>query len=141
MAKFIIDKKAARRLAKSKPDGNSWLIYKRLLGYVRPYKGAFIIAVLANIAFSGIDSTFAYLLKPILNKGFITPDQAFLKWIPLLIIGLFILRSAMNLVGSYAMGVVARSVVMGFRRNIFDHFLRLPCSFYDQTSSGQLLST
>ncbi len=141
MAKFIIDNKAAKKLAKARPDGNSWAVYKRLLGYARPYAWTFVIAVLANIAFSGIDSTFAYLLKPILNKGFITPDPAFLKWIPLIIIGLFILRSIMNLVGSYAMGLVARSVVMGFRRNIFEHFLRLPCSFYDQTSSGQLLST
>jgi subfamily B ATP-binding cassette protein MsbA len=141
MAKFIIDRKAAKKLAKARPDGDSWAIYKRLLSYARPYSGMFIIAVLANISFSAIDSTFAYLLKPILNKGFIAPDQNFLKWIPLVIIGLFVLRSVMNLIGSYAMGLVARSVVMGFRRNIFDHFLRLPCSFYDQTSSGQLLST
>lgn len=137
MSKFAV---VTRKSGPAKPQGKAWDVYKRLMQYVRPFLGVFIIAIVANIAFSAIDSTFAYLLKPILNKGFIKPDAVFLKWIPLLIVGLFVLRSIMNMVGSYCMSLVARSVVMGLRRNIFDHFLRLPCSFYDHHSSGQLLS-
>jgi subfamily B ATP-binding cassette protein MsbA len=137
MSKFQV---VTKKSGPAKPQGSGWEVYKRLIKYVKPFLGTFLVAIVANIAFSGIDSTFAYLLKPILNKGFIKPDPIFLRWIPLLIIGLFVLRSIMNLVGSYCMSLVARSVVMGLRRNIFDHFLRLPCSFYDHNSSGQLLS-
>lgn len=137
MSKFQV---VTKKSGPAKPQGSGWEVYKRLIKYVKPFLGTFLIAVVANIAFSGIDSTFAYLLKPILNKGFIKPDPFFLKWIPLLIVGLFVLRSIMNVVGSYCMSLVARSVVMGLRRNIFEHFLRLPCSFYDHNSSGQLLS-
>lgn len=125
----------------TKPKGNGWQVYKRLLGYVKGYYGVLFLALIANMAYSGIDSTYAYLLKPITNKGFIDPDTHFLKWIPILIVGLFFIRSALNMVGSYAMGVVARNVVMGFRRKMFYHFLHLPCSYFDQHSSGQLLST
>ncbi|MFN7096966.1 MAG: lipid A export permease/ATP-binding protein MsbA [Gammaproteobacteria bacterium] len=137
MSKFQI---VTKKSGPAKPQGSGWEVYKRLIKYVKPFLGVFLIAVAANIAFSAIDSTFAYLLKPILNKGFIKPDPIFLKWIPALIIGLFVIRSIMNMVGSYCMSLVARSVVMGLRRNIFDHFLQLPCAFYDHNSSGQLLS-
>ena len=129
-----------RKSGPAKPQGSGWLVYRRLISYVKPYLGVFLIAVIANIFFSAIDSTFAYLLKPILNKGFIKPDPIFLKWIPLLIVAMFVLRAIMNLIGSYAMSRVSRSVVMGLRRNIFEHFLKLPASFYDMHSSGQLLS-
>ncbi|MBY0544628.1 MAG: lipid A export permease/ATP-binding protein MsbA [Gammaproteobacteria bacterium] len=137
MAKLAV---VTRKSGPAKPQGSGWLIYKRLAKYVRPFLGIFLVAVFANIIFSAIDSTFAYLLKPLLNKGFIKPDPTFLKWIPLIIVGLFTLRSGMNMVGSYCMSLVTRSVVMGLRRNIFDQFLRLPCSFYDHHSSGELLS-
>ncbi|NNM59883.1 MAG: lipid A export permease/ATP-binding protein MsbA [Legionellales bacterium] len=137
MAKLAV---VTRKTGPSKPQGSGWSVYKRLIKYVKPFLGVFLIAVFANIVFSGIDSVFAYLLKPILNKGFIKPDPVFLKWIPLIIVGLFVVRAMMNMIGSYCMSLVARSVVMGLRRNIFDHFLRLPCSFYDHHSSGELLS-
>lgn len=140
MSKLLITPRQARAAAKKRPDGNAWDIYKRLLAYGKPYWIAFVIAVVANMAYSGIDSLFVYLLKPLLNKGFITPDVRFLSWLPFIIIGLFILRSIMNLVGSYSMGLVARSIVMSFRQQLFAHLLHMPASFYDRSSSGQMLS-
>jgi len=115
-------------------------LYKRLIGYARPYAWAFFIAVGANIIFSGVDSLFTYMLKPILDKGFIAKDYHFLKWLPIVIPALFLLRALMNFVGSYAMTWVGRNVVMNFRRMIFSRYLQLPASFYDHNSSGELLS-
>lgn len=125
---------------KKRPEGDSVKLYKRLLTYSFPYWRAFLIAILANIAYSGVDALFTYLMKPLLDKGFVKPDPHFLRWIPIVIIFLFLLRSAMDLLGSYAMAKVGRSVVMGFRVKVFERLLQLPCRFYDHTSSGQLLS-
>lgn len=140
MSKLLITAKQAKALAKKKPDGNAWQVYKRLLAYGKTYWVAFVIAVVANAAYSAVDSTYVYMLKPLLNKGFIDPDVRFLAWLPFMIIGLFIIRSAMNLVGNYSMGLVARSIVMSFRQQLFAHLLRMPASFFDKSSSGQLLS-
>jgi len=136
----LIDKKTAKKNLPKKPKGDSFQVYKRLLSYGKYYLGAFIIAVVANVLYSSIDSVFAYLLKPILNKGFVSPDPTFLKLIPIAIILLFVLRAAMNLIGSYSMGLVARSIVMSFRQQLFRHFLHMPSSFFDQSASGQLLA-
>ena len=134
------DKKVAKKNLSKKPKGDSYAIYLRLLSYGKAFAVAFSIAMLANIIYSGIDSLFAYMLKPILNKGFISPDPLFLKWIPIGIILLFVARAAMNLIGSYSMGLVARSIVMKFRQELFSHLLHMPSSFYDKSSSGQLLA-
>lgn len=132
--------KIAKKNAKKRPDGDPWAIYKRLLGYGRVYWLMFLFAVIANVAYSAIDSLFAYLLKPLIDKGFVAPDPSFLKIIPLLVILLFVLRSVANLAGNYYMAWVGRKVIMRFRQEIFEHLLHLPCRFYDNSSSGQLLS-
>jgi ATP-binding cassette, subfamily B, bacterial MsbA len=126
----LIDRKTAKRNMPKKPKGNSYQIYLRLMGYAKVYLSAFIIATVANVLYSAIDSVFAYLLKPILNKGFVSPDPSFLKLIPVMIIVLFMGRSAMNLIGSYSMGLVARGIVMQFRQQLFKHLMRMPSRFY-----------
>lgn len=137
---ILIDAKAAKRQAPKKPKGDSYKIYLRLLAYAKPFAFAFFIAVIANILYSAVDSYFAYLLKPILNKGFVSPDPQFIKRIPILIILLFMLRAAMNLIGSYQMGLVARGIIMRFRQNLFKHLLILPAKFHDNSATGQLLA-
>ena len=123
-----------------KPQGASWPIYKRLLGYAKPFWFIFIIAVLANACYSGLDSLFVYLLKPLLDEGFVKPDPNFVKIIPVAAVGLFTLRSVANLVGNYAMTYIGRNVVLQFRQQIFEKLMHVPCEFYDKSSSGQLLA-
>ena len=140
MSKLLISARQAKMLARKRPQGNAWQVYKRLLAYGKSYWVAFVVAVAANACYSAVDSTYVYLLKPLLNKGFINPDVKFLAWLPFIIIGLFLIRSAMNLIGNYSMGLVARSIVMSFRQQLFAHLLHMPASFFDRSSSGQLLS-
>lgn len=132
--------KIAKKNAKKRPDGNPWEIYKRLLQYGKSYWLFFVFAVIANVCYSAIDSLFAYLLKPLINKGFVTPDPSFLKIVPMVVVFLFVIRAVANLAGNYYMAWVGRRVVMRFRQQIFDHLLHMPCKFYDKSSSGQLLS-
>ncbi len=128
------------KLTKKKPTGPSLPLFKRLAAYARPFLSFLLIAVLANLAYSGIDALFVYSLKPLLDQGFYAKDSLFLHWVPILIIVLFLMRAVANLVGSYTMAYVGRHVVKRFRDQIFQRLLVLPCSFFDKSSSGQLLS-
>ncbi len=125
---------------KRKPTGDSVVLYRRLLTYAKPYWPWFLLAFAANMLCSGVDASLTYMMKPILDKGFVLHDVSFLRWLPIILIGLFLLRSVMNLAGDYMMSKIARSVVMTFRKAIFDRLLHLPCSYYDHGSSGQMLS-
>ena len=125
----------------SKPSKSSLGTYRRLLQTTKKYWLCLLLGVAATAAMSLIDAGFAWLIKPIIDKGFINRDPHFIRWLPLLVILIFIVRGAFVFLSSYCISRVSRHVVMEFRRRLFDHLLRLPSSFYDKSSSGQLIST
>lgn len=115
-------------------------VYRRLLKYVLPYWWAFGLGVLGSIIFSGVDAAVARFVKPLLDLGFVQRNPAFLKTLPFIIAGLFLARGIASFVARYFMARVGRDVVKTLRNQMFDHLLRLPASYYDQATSGQLLS-
>ena len=126
---------------KSNRPNSAFAIYGRLVLSAKQYWLIFTIGILATICGSGIDSTLAWLVKPIINKGFIEKDVGFIHWLPLLIVLVFVGRGVAGFVSNYFISRVGRSVVMDFRQAIFGQLMRLPATFYDQHSSGQILST
>ena len=126
---------------KKESTNSSFYLYLRLLRYVKKFWLAFVVATFANILYSGMNAGFAYLLKPIINKGFVERDVHFIEILPFLVLIVFFLRAISNLVSSYSMSFVSRGVVMKLRQEIFSHLLKLPSSFYDHTTSGKILST
>ncbi|MES2213125.1 MAG: lipid A export permease/ATP-binding protein MsbA [Pseudomonadota bacterium] len=115
-------------------------VYSRLLGYVKPYKLAFVVAILGNIAYGVLDALTIQFIQPLLDKGFMAHNSDFIRWLPATVILLFTARSAATFVSSYFMGWVARRVVMDMRQQVFRHLVRLPHMFYDQHTSGELIS-
>lgn len=120
--------------------GNLMVIYRRLLTYVKPYWPILLVGLIANILSAGIDAGLTYLLRPFLDKGFIHPDLAFVKEIPLILLVGISIRGLVSGLGSYSMTSVARSVVNLLRQRVFTHILHLPADYYDEATSGQLLS-
>lgn len=120
---------------------NGFHLYKRLLGYARHYWVAFAFGIVGTMVEQGITAGFTGVMKPLLDKGFIDRDPVFIHWLPIGIVLAFLVRGAAGFLSSYCMGSAGRNVVMRFRQEIFAHLLRLPARFYDNTSSGQLLST
>lgn len=116
-------------------------VYKRLLGYAKKYWQGIALGLLGTMLMSGIDASLTGMIKPLLDKGFIARDMHFIHWLPLIIIFAFIVRGAANFSSNYYMAWAGRNVVMRFRQEIFAHLMKLPARFYDNTTSGQLLST
>lgn len=119
---------------------NGLAVYKRLLSWVKPYFGIFIIGIIGTFAVSISDAGFTYLIKPIVDVGFVQKNAHFIHWLPLIVLLVFIIRGASSFVSTYYISKVSRSIVMDFRRAIFRHLLGVPANYYDQHSSGQILS-
>ena len=115
-------------------------VFKRLFHTVKSFWPVFLVAALGNVMYSGADAYVTYLFRPLLDKGFLQKDTSFLEILPLIIIGIFIVRGIGSFVGAYAIGWIGRKIVWIFRRQIFDHLLILPAYYYDATVSGKLLS-
>lgn len=119
-----------------------WSAYKRLLASTAPYWMLFAIGLVATAMNSGIDATLVWALKPIINEGFIAHNHNFLtRLLPIGIVVIFVLRGTSGFLSDYCIARVGRNVVRDFRQKVFAHYLKLPASFYDQHTSGQLLST
>ncbi len=116
------------------------VLYKRLLSYVKPFWPVLALGIAANILYSGIDAGFTYMMMPFMDKGLIHLDMAFVKTIPFIVLIGITLRGLVSSVGSYCMTWVARSVVKILRQKVFAHILHLPSDYYDEATSGQMLS-
>ncbi len=120
--------------------GKTRQLYWRLLTYVKPFWTILLLGILANVFYSAIDAGFTYLMRPFLDKSFISIDAEFIKKIPLIILIGITLRGLISAGASYCMTSVARSVVKVLRQSVFAHIIKLPADYYDEATSGQLLS-
>ncbi|MGC8731967.1 MAG: ABC transporter transmembrane domain-containing protein, partial [Halothiobacillaceae bacterium] len=114
--------------------------YRRLLGYARPHWRIFALAILGMIAASLTDVAFAALMKPLLDGSFVAKDLATTQWVPLALVGVFLVRAVGEFGAKYGMTWVARKVVSTLRQQVFDKLLRLPTRFFDHAQSGDLLA-
>jgi len=135
-----IKNKHSDSMAQSESKQSGKALYLRLLKQIAPYWPLFLITIIGNALYSGIDSYAAYLFKPVLDQGFIGKDAHYLHILPLIIIGLFLGRGICGVISNYTMGWLSKRVVYLFRKDIFTKLMRLPASYYDQVSSGQLLA-
>jgi len=119
---------------------NAAIVYQRLFSYVRHYWLSLTVAIVASMAYSGIDAWFVHFLQPLLNKGLVEKNHKFLAMAPVLILIAFMLRGIASFFSNYNIASVSRNVIMRMRQDMFAHLQKLPARFYDHSSSGQLLS-
>ena len=115
-------------------------VYKRLLNYVRRYKWVFASAILGMIVTALADAGFVSMLKPIMDEGLVSRDPLMAKWLPLMLVGVFLLRGIGVFVDTYGMTWVARKTIFDMRKDLFQTVTHLPVRFYDHNSSASLVS-
>lgn len=112
--------------------------YRALLSLAFEHKSYFLLALIGMFIFAASDAAFAYLMKPMLDEGFIDRDPLIIKLIPLAIIGIFLVRMVAVFLRTYCMDYIGRNVINSMRQKMFEKLLTLSSSEYDQSSSGTL---
>ncbi len=115
-------------------------LYLRLLHYVLPYRAVFLLSIITMVVVAATEPMFPALLEPMLDGSFIKKDQTLIKWIPLLIVALFVVRGVASYVSSVSLAWVASKLVMDLRNLMFRKLLSLPTKYYDDNSSGNLIA-
>jgi subfamily B ATP-binding cassette protein MsbA len=115
-------------------------LYARLLTYVRPYAAVFALAVLGMIAAAATEPLFPALIKPLLDGGFAKGSTHPPIYFAGAIVGIFVLRGLLTFTSSYFLNWVSSKVVLDLRAAMFSRLVRLPARFFDDQSSGNLLS-
>lgn len=113
-------------------------VYRRLLGYVKPYWKGFLLAILTMMVMAATEVGFVALMKPLLDGSFVEKDPEVIKWMPFLLVGIFLLRGIAGFISGYCMTWVGRNVIRDLRMLLFAHILRLPVSYFDTQTSSHL---
>ncbi|MCJ8315921.1 lipid A export permease/ATP-binding protein MsbA [Idiomarina sp.] len=114
--------------------------FKRLLGYIKPYKMAFFLAVVCMIGYAGIDTLFISQIQTLIDDGLTEQNSNVLLYGAIFVPVIFVLRGVLNVGSSYFLNWVGFKVVTKMRQQLFDHMMKLPVSFHDQHSTGDLIS-
>jgi len=115
-------------------------VYKRLWGYTRKYWWMFLIGVIGVSLDAGMQALFIKFVQPLIDRVFVAKDADYGVWLASGIMVIVILRIIGHSAGVYGMEWTGMRVVADLRKELFDSYLRLPATFYDRNSAGQLIS-
>ena len=118
----------------------AWPTYRRLLGHAMRYWPLLAVATVAMVVEGLAGGYFIKLMEPLVNDGFVDPKPGEAVRLPLVIIGLFLLRGVATFVTDYGMARAGRSVVRDLRERILGKYLRLPSSRFDTESVPGMVS-
>jgi subfamily B ATP-binding cassette protein MsbA len=115
-------------------------LYRRLMAYVWPYKWVFLASILGMAVTSATEGGFAWVMKPLIDGGFVKNDANIVRYIPLLVVAIFVVRGLFGFMANYATNWVGRQVIFQIRSQMFSRLVHLPGRFFDAHSSGILIS-
>jgi subfamily B ATP-binding cassette protein MsbA len=143
-------------------------LYGRVLGYLRPYGGLIVAAVVATVGFAITDAFSLVMLIPFLNALFgdaplnvggshdalewvlnhtvgywIAPDaepQQVLLSVILFILAVVLLKNVFDFFQTYLVVRLEQAVTRDLRNQVYSHLLDLDMRFFGRTRSGQIIS-
>jgi len=118
-------------------------LYGRLLSYLKPLFGFFLLGVIGFVMYSASSVKFFDLLQElvdVIGSGeSVSSDQR--VTIPLILIAIVAVRGVGSFLGSYYMAYIANNVIHRLRCQLMERFIELPSAYYDRNTAGHLVST
>ena len=132
--------------------------FRRLLQYLRPYIGTFILATLAMVVVGLLETATGALLVPITNQflpqvgrksptlynlqNLIPADDWFRAWrmIAVLLFVFTLVKGVADYFSSYLMAKIGQSVVLNLRSRLYSHILDQSAYFYEKHRTNFLVA-
>jgi len=125
-------------------------VYRRLLGYLRPYRRLLVCGVSASLAAAAATSGYAWLVGPLLHAvltgtpvvlaGFTLPGEQLLGVLPVLVVALAALKATAGFLQGGWMQRLGQRVMADLRAFLYARLLSQPPAFFERQHSGELLT-
>jgi subfamily B ATP-binding cassette protein MsbA len=115
--------------------------FHRLAALHRPYKRRLTIALVTMAITAGTEPVVPYIFKLLLDKGFVAQNHFSLWLVPLIVIGVFMIRGASTFISTYMMTWVSSNVLHELRRQMFSRMLNVPVGFYATHTVGKIINS
>lgn len=116
-------------------------LYKRLLSYSLRYWPLFATSLIALVFAAVTEPLFASLMKPLIDENFTGERTELAKWLPVIIIVLFLVRGLATYINEYCSAKLAGLVVHDLRFDMLSGILRFPNSYFVEQPAGKIIST
>ena len=102
-------------------------IYRQLLRLaLRGQAGVLTLAVLGMAMEAATGPALSALMKPILDGAIVEQQPDVIRWVPLALIGIFVLRSVGSYISASCMAQIGARLVRDLRRKMFARLLDIP---------------
>lgn len=113
--------------------------YRKMIPYVRPYWVRAVMAVLITLPIGSFDALTAWILKPYMDVVLVEKQVHAVSLMPLVIVLGSLLQSLCNYGAAYLNTWVGQKITMGMKRDLYKKLLSCDASFFDHTSSGDVI--
>jgi ATP-binding cassette subfamily B multidrug efflux pump len=117
-----------------------WLVLRRLLAYVQPYRGVFIGLIFLTVASAALGTVRPALIQRMVDVDINNNDWAALNRSTVLLMVLLLVHTLVSYLQTYYGGWLGQYIVRDIRTNLFRHLLSLKLSFFDRTPIGVLVT-
>ncbi|MGV3761717.1 ABC transporter ATP-binding protein [Parapedobacter sp.] len=115
-------------------------LLRRMLRYVRPYKGVFVISVLLTILMAGVAPALPMVVEYTLDRFILQNDIDGLQLMLLLMLGLLLLQTVVRYYHTLMTNTLGQSVIRDLRIHVFNHITGLRLKYFDRTPIGRLIT-
>ena len=116
---------------------------KKFIQYYAPYKGVFFLDLVCAAVISLVDLAFPQILRTMTKTLFTeTPEKILHALLPVGIVLLivYLVQMGCKYYVSYQGHMMGARMERDMRQQLFEHYEKLSCSYYDQNNSGQMMS-
>src|SRR3546814_5160948 len=117
--------RGAGRMSRAKPAA-AWPIYRRLTAFAKKYRGLLLLALVGMVIEAAAGGAFTKLMQPIVDETFVVKDARNSAWLPMAIVGLFLLPGIAGYLTDYHMARAGRRLPLTMPLNSLGQFSGLP---------------
>ena len=115
-------------------------LLRRMLRYVKPYRGIFAISVVLTIMMAGVAPALPMLVEYTLDRFILQNDINGLQLMLLLMLGLLFVQTIVRYFHTLMTNTLGQSVIRDLRINVFNHITGLRLKYFDRTPLGRLIT-
>lgn len=108
--------------------------------FFRPYVYLVALSIPFTIVVSSTGGIMAYLMKPIMDEGFIGKDLIALALNSAALVGIYLLRGISRVLAIYFMNFANQSVIKDVRAETFEKIHKLSLDWFTREKSGAMIS-
>jgi len=121
-------------------DRKTLALYRRLLGYIMPFKGLIAVTLIALVIIASMEPAIAMVLKELVDESLIAKNPDSFVMMPLLLAGVFIIKGIAEYFSKVFSQWIAQKAILAIRADMYQKMQNLPYTVFQSYGTGKLMS-